>query len=207
MVMRVVTFGLFIISIGMSQSKYPADSLLSNPEISFIKKMGILPIATWQRMSYNSQLLNCQFYPSCSNYGAEAIKQYGLLKGGAIASDRIVRCNPFAFHYHLKTNQSFFKDGRLMDPVLQNHELHSSKKSPWIAAGLSAIIPGAGRMYTGRLVDGLMGLWTFYLFGKSATTSIHNNKPVSGFLFGVATGFIYFGEMYGAWRSAIHINE
>jgi putative membrane protein insertion efficiency factor len=37
----------------------------------------------------------CRFYPSCSRYGFEAVRKYGVLKGGALAAWRVVRCNPF----------------------------------------------------------------------------------------------------------------
>ena len=83
-------------SLLFGQPQYPADSLLAPRSVPLIHKAGLLPIAAWQRLSYNTDLLNCQFYPSCSNYGAEAIKKYGLFRGSVLASDRIVRCNPFA---------------------------------------------------------------------------------------------------------------
>ena len=37
----------------------------------------------------------CPYYPTCSNYGLEAIEKYGALKGGLLAIWRILRCNPF----------------------------------------------------------------------------------------------------------------
>jgi putative membrane protein insertion efficiency factor len=37
----------------------------------------------------------CRFYPSCSHYGYQAIYKYGVLKGGAMAIWRVLRCNPF----------------------------------------------------------------------------------------------------------------
>ena len=38
---------------------------------------------------------SCRFYPSCSQYGMEAIKKYGVIKGGWMAIKRIGRCQPF----------------------------------------------------------------------------------------------------------------
>ena len=69
---------LFMISLGFSKEKYPADSLIKSPNISFLNKIGLLPIAGWQRISYNTNLFNCQFYPSRSNYGSDAIKNMEL---------------------------------------------------------------------------------------------------------------------------------
>lgn len=37
----------------------------------------------------------CRFYPSCSHYGYQAIYKYGVIKGGAMATWRVLRCNPF----------------------------------------------------------------------------------------------------------------
>jgi hypothetical protein len=37
----------------------------------------------------------CRFYPSCSHYGYQAIYKYGALKGGWMATWRLIRCNPF----------------------------------------------------------------------------------------------------------------
>jgi len=38
----------------------------------------------------------CRFTPSCSEYGAQAITKYGVLKGTLLASWRILRCNPWS---------------------------------------------------------------------------------------------------------------
>ena len=37
----------------------------------------------------------CRFVPTCSEYAYEAIERFGVLKGGALALWRIMRCNPF----------------------------------------------------------------------------------------------------------------
>jgi putative membrane protein insertion efficiency factor len=37
----------------------------------------------------------CRFTPTCSHYGYEAIAKYGLIKGGWLATWRVLRCQPF----------------------------------------------------------------------------------------------------------------
>ena len=37
----------------------------------------------------------CRFYPSCSNYAAEAIARHGTLRGVALATWRLGRCGAF----------------------------------------------------------------------------------------------------------------
>jgi hypothetical protein len=38
----------------------------------------------------------CKFYPSCSHYGAEAIRVHGARRGSWLALRRISRCHPFS---------------------------------------------------------------------------------------------------------------
>ncbi|AZB44092.1 membrane protein insertion efficiency factor YidD [Bacillus sp. FJAT-42376] len=37
---------------------------------------------------------SCRFYPTCSNYGLEAIQKHGAIKGSWLTVLRILRCNP-----------------------------------------------------------------------------------------------------------------
>ena len=37
----------------------------------------------------------CRFTPTCSSYALEALKRYGLFKGGVLAIRRIMRCHPW----------------------------------------------------------------------------------------------------------------
>ncbi|MFT4417257.1 membrane protein insertion efficiency factor YidD [Fredinandcohnia humi] len=36
----------------------------------------------------------CRFYPTCSQYGLEAIKRFGAIKGGWLTLKRILKCHP-----------------------------------------------------------------------------------------------------------------
>ena len=131
--MKYILLILFVSTL-FSQSKYPVDTVIQSTEINILKKIGLLPISIWQRVSYNSNYFNCQFYPSCSNYCASAIKQYGMLRGMVMGSERITRCNPFAIYYHMKLNRPFYdKDGRLIDFINQNQNIET-KKSPAFAS-------------------------------------------------------------------------
>jgi uncharacterized protein len=38
---------------------------------------------------------SCRFQPTCSEYGYQAIAKYGIIRGGAMAVWRVLRCNPF----------------------------------------------------------------------------------------------------------------
>lgn len=38
---------------------------------------------------------HCRFEPSCSHYAIEALHTHGALRGTALATRRILRCNPW----------------------------------------------------------------------------------------------------------------
>lgn len=38
---------------------------------------------------------SCRHIPTCSNYGIEAIEEYGAVKGSFLTFKRILRCNPW----------------------------------------------------------------------------------------------------------------
>ncbi len=39
---------------------------------------------------------SCKYYPSCSSYGLEAVRVHGAFKGTALATWRVLRCNPWS---------------------------------------------------------------------------------------------------------------
>ena len=95
----------------------------------------------------------------------------------------------------------YYSDGRLVDPV-DYYPTKSNKKSPMFAASLSALVPGSGRMYGGRLImDGIYGLLISSLTIQMAQKSIKKESAISPLFIGVALT-TYFGEIYGAYRTA-----
>jgi len=38
---------------------------------------------------------SCRFYPNCSEYGLEAYRRFGFLKGSYLTVKRISKCHPF----------------------------------------------------------------------------------------------------------------
>ncbi len=38
----------------------------------------------------------CKYYPSCSNYAIDALREHGVVRGLGLASWRLLRCNPFS---------------------------------------------------------------------------------------------------------------
>lgn len=38
--------------------------------------------------------MNCRFHPGCANYAIEALELHGVVKGGYLATRRILKCHP-----------------------------------------------------------------------------------------------------------------
>lgn len=56
----------------------------------------VLPIRVYQRLFSPVAGERCKYYPSCSEYAAQAITKFGILRGLVLAGWRLVRCNPFS---------------------------------------------------------------------------------------------------------------
>ena len=60
-----------------------------------LKELLIYLISLYRRYISPLKPRTCRFYPTCSEYAILSLKKYGLLRGGAKAAWRVVRCNPF----------------------------------------------------------------------------------------------------------------
>ena len=56
----------------------------------------LLPIRLWSRVISPALPPRCRYYPSCSRYAEEAIREHGPVRGSAMAAWRVMRCNPFS---------------------------------------------------------------------------------------------------------------
>ena len=207
--LRIPVYALVLLGFLNGQAKHPADTVLASDKTSLAEKILISPIALWQRFSYSTPLLACQFYPSCSNYAAQSISEKGVLKGTIMAADRIVRCNPAAYHYHVGDNlksvsrqEALHTDGRLVDRVQTSLLSQQNGKSPKLAAALSVLIPGSGRIYAGRTWDGFFGFLTFTLSANLAYEHLNSGHTIRAGLFSFATLAFYGGEILGAYKAA-----
>ena len=64
---------------------------------SLTRALGYLLIPFIKVYQYGSSPLlgpKCRFVPTCSQYGEEALKKYGLFKGGWMLIKRLGRCRP-----------------------------------------------------------------------------------------------------------------
>ena len=62
-----------------------------------LPRMGLLGLIRLYQKTFSRSVPagTCRFYPTSSHNGYQAIYRYGVLKGSAMATWRIIRCNPF----------------------------------------------------------------------------------------------------------------
>lgn len=56
----------------------------------------LTPIRAYQRWISPAIAPRCRYYPTCSNYAVEAIRELGPVRGSILAAWRVLRCNPFS---------------------------------------------------------------------------------------------------------------
>lgn len=61
-----------------------------------MKKIFISLIKFYQKIFSPLFPPSCRYYPTCSEYSAQAISKHGVLKGLIKTTWRILRCNPFS---------------------------------------------------------------------------------------------------------------
>ena len=82
--------------------------------------------------------------------------------------------------------------------------IHLPTRSPFLAGTLSTIVPGAGRLYTGRIGDALNSLFIVGLTGWQAYDGFLRDglSSAKGWTFGTLCGIFYVGNIYGSVISA-----
>lgn len=65
-----------------------------------MKRLLILLFRGWQRGPSRVLPPSCRFLPTCSQYAIEAVERYGAIKGGWLATKRLLRCHPWGGHGH-----------------------------------------------------------------------------------------------------------
>ena len=61
-----------------------------------MKRAASAPIRAYQRWISPIRPRRCKYEPTCSAYAIAAIDRFGVLRGIALASWRLLRCNPFS---------------------------------------------------------------------------------------------------------------
>ncbi len=82
-------------------------------------------------------------------------------------------------------------------------------KKPWLSGGMSALVPGTGKIYSGYWKDGLISLLFVGISAWQAYRGVENKGVQSayGWIYGgVSLGF-YLGNIYGSVKAAHKYNH
>jgi uncharacterized protein len=61
-----------------------------------VKRVFLAPIGAYQRWISPAMPRRCRYEPTCSDYAAQSIRRFGLLRGLLLACWRLLRCNPLS---------------------------------------------------------------------------------------------------------------
>ncbi len=118
------------------------------------------------------------------------------------ARSNLVRAEDFAHSSEQRTSVAALK-------LVIDESAAIPQKSPFIAGLLSGIIPGAGKVYTGHTVDGILSFLTIAGFGYAAYDGFASDgsSSVRGWIFGSLAGGLYLGNIYGSALSASIVRD
>jgi hypothetical protein len=80
-------------------------------------------------------------------------------------------------------------------------------KSPWLAGGLSAAVPGLGSVYVGRYAEGALAFFVNALLISATVSSFQHDQPALGMALGTFALAFYGGAIYSAANGANKFND
>jgi putative membrane protein insertion efficiency factor len=78
------------IAIALDLRRPPSDQLSTRTAVGAIHVYQATLSPLYERLG-----VRCRFTPSCSHYGEAVVGRYGVLRGGAMAMKRILKCGPW----------------------------------------------------------------------------------------------------------------
>ena len=66
----------------------------------FLTALLVAPIRAYQRFISPAFAPRCRYYPTCSEYAVQSIRELGPVRGSILAGWRVLRCNPFSHGGH-----------------------------------------------------------------------------------------------------------
>ena len=61
-----------------------------------LRELLLAPLHLYRRVISPALPSRCRYYPTCSAYAVEAVREYGVIRGGVLAVWRVARCNPLS---------------------------------------------------------------------------------------------------------------
>ena len=61
-----------------------------------IREVFLLPLHAYRAVISPNLGPRCRYYPTCSTYGVQAVRELGVVRGSIVAAWRVLRCNPLS---------------------------------------------------------------------------------------------------------------
>lgn len=84
--------------------------------MTLARRVAVAPITLYQRLISPALPRRCKYEPTCSRYAAQAIRDFGILRGLVLAGWRLLRCNPWSHGGFDPVEQQ-----RLFEPRSRSH--------------------------------------------------------------------------------------
>ena len=75
-----------------------ASSFKGNDALSPAERLALGAIRCYKVLISPMFAGSCRYLPSCSDYAAEAIHRFGVIRGSMLAAARLARCHPLGGH-------------------------------------------------------------------------------------------------------------
>ena len=103
----------FILSCNPIASPQSAHSSMSLHHDLGVKQLVMVMIRLYQRFISTQDESVCNFIPSCSHFGMEAMKKLDFIRAILLTSDRLQRCNGMSTEVY----ETDYDTGKLIDPL------------------------------------------------------------------------------------------
>jgi uncharacterized protein len=61
-----------------------------------LREVVLAPVHLYRRLISPAVPNRCKYYPSCSVYAVQAVRELGVVRGTIVAAWRLARCNPWS---------------------------------------------------------------------------------------------------------------
>jgi uncharacterized protein len=61
-----------------------------------LRGLVLLPVVVYRKLISPALPARCKYYPTCSAYAEEAVRELGVVRGTILALWRLARCNPWS---------------------------------------------------------------------------------------------------------------
>ena len=87
------------------------------------RELFLLPLLVYRKLISPALPPRCKYYPSCSTYAVQAVRELGVIRGTIVAAWRLVRCNPWSLGgVDELADRKLFRDEHAADCPHEHHK-------------------------------------------------------------------------------------